>query len=646
MVDTVLNTAYCLLLDTAYWILFPSWSLVSNEEPKAPSEASPSSDYILGPEHPPSLDYVPGPEEPEHTPLSLYYVPKPEFPKYLAPSDAEAPIEDQPLLDDASPTALSSGYIADSDPEEDPDEDPEEDPADYHVDGGDDDDDESSDDDDDDDDEEQEAFEEDEEEEHLAPTDSSALPTKDPVPLAEDIEAFKTDESAPTPYASPPTPPSPPPSPFTPLSFPLLQIASPTLQLPSPPTTSPTYIPSPPLLLPSTAHKDDIPEADMPLRKRARFTAPIGKFEVGRVLQLLLLGRQSIPCLGRLATRLQKLGMNDRVLQRGRVNMLFRDRQFHRHIAMLLESESRHAREAWSHSMKCSKVVHAELQAYRAQVNTYEIQIQTRDTRIRSLKTLVATLKIPPKKRTATTTTTTPMTDAQIKALISQGVADALAEIEANITNRNGDDNHDSGTGKTLKKIMIDKYCLRGEIKKLEIELWNLKVKGTDVESYSQHFQELALMCSRIFLEESNEVEKYVGGLPDMIQGSVMASKPKKMQDAIGFATELMDKKIRTLAERQAKNKRKFKDTSRNNQNQQQPFKRNNVTWSYTTGPRENKPYGGSKPLCHKCNYHHDGQCAPKCSNYKRTAHLTRDYRSPTAVNNQRAQGANQRVLT
>ncbi|GKC43498.1 putative reverse transcriptase domain-containing protein [Tanacetum coccineum] len=57
---------------------------------------------------------------------------------------------------------------------------------------------------------------------------------------------------------------------------------------------------------------------------------------------------------------------------------------------------------------------------------------------------------------------------------------------------------------------------------------------------------------------------------PDMIHGSVMASKPKKMQDAIEFATELMDQKIRTLAERQAENKRKFKDTSRNNQNHQQ----------------------------------------------------------------------------
>ncbi|GJR45680.1 hypothetical protein Tco_1313783 [Tanacetum coccineum] len=58
-----------------------------------------------------------------------------------------------------------------------------------------------------------------------------------------------------------------------------------------------------------------------------------------------------------------------------------------------------------------------------------------------------------------------------------------------------------------------------------------------------------------------------------------------------------MDKKILTLAERQAENKRKFEDTSRNNQNQQQPFKRNNVARAYTAGPGEKKPYGGSKPL-------------------------------------------------
>ncbi|GKF97463.1 reverse transcriptase domain-containing protein, partial [Tanacetum coccineum] len=36
-----------------------------------------------------------------------------------------------------------------------------------------------------------------------------------------------------------------------------------------------------------------------------------------------------------------------------------------------------------------------------------------------------------------------------------------------------------------LKKKMTDKYCLRGEIKKLEVKLWNLKVKDTDVIGYN-----------------------------------------------------------------------------------------------------------------------------------------------------------------
>ncbi|GJZ58309.1 hypothetical protein Tco_0613803 [Tanacetum coccineum] len=77
---------------------------------------------------PSSPDYVPGPEH-----LSLPdYVPRREYPEYLVPSDDEAPIEDQPLLADASPTALSPSYVANFDMEEDP----EEDPVDYPADGG------------------------------------------------------------------------------------------------------------------------------------------------------------------------------------------------------------------------------------------------------------------------------------------------------------------------------------------------------------------------------------------------------------------------------------------------------------------------------------------------------------------------------
>nr|GFD59913.1 reverse transcriptase domain-containing protein [Tanacetum cinerariifolium] len=79
-------------------------------------------------------------------------------------------------------------------------------------------------------------------------------------------------------------------------------------------------------------------------------------------------------------------------------------------------------------------------------------------------------------------------------------------------------------------KMITDKYCPRNEIKKLEIELWDLKVNGTDLASYIQRYQELALLCERMFSEESDKIEKYIRGLPDMIHRSVVASKPKTMQ--------------------------------------------------------------------------------------------------------------------
>ncbi|GJZ03992.1 putative reverse transcriptase domain-containing protein [Tanacetum coccineum] len=231
-----------------------------------------------------------------------------------------------------------------------------------------------------------------------------------------------------------------------------------------------------------------------------------------------------------------------------------------------------------------------------------------------------------------TTTTTTSVTNSQLQAMIDQGVTAALATRDAN---RAGDDSHTSGMGvrraervgrectyqdfmkcqplyfkgtegvvkltqwfERMETKMADKYCPRNEMKKLEAELWNLEVQGTDVTRYNQRIQELALLCVRIFPEESDKVERYVGGLPDMIHGSVLASKPKTMQEATEMTTELMYKKIRTLAERQAANKRKFEDTSQNNQNQQQPSK------STTNANVANNQRGtgmGQKSTCHEC---------------------------------------------
>ncbi|GJT91371.1 putative reverse transcriptase domain-containing protein [Tanacetum coccineum] len=75
------------------------------------------------------------------------------------------------------------------------------------------------------------------------------------------------------------------------------------------------------------------------------------------------------------------------------------------------------------------------------------------------------------------------------------------------------------------------------------------------------------------------------------------------MQEAIEMATELMDRRINTVAERQAESKRKFEDTPRNNQNPQQN-KRQNTGRAYAAGNGDKKSYEGTKPLCPKAPGH------------------------------------------
>ncbi|GKC66212.1 putative reverse transcriptase domain-containing protein [Tanacetum coccineum] len=157
----------------------------------------------------------------------------------------------------------------------------------------------------------------------------------------------------------------------------------------------------------------------------------------------------------------------------------------------------------------------------------------------------------------------------------------------------------------------------------METELWNLTVKGNDLTAYTQRFQELILLCTRMVPDEEDRVERFIRGLPNNIQGNVYAA-------------------------RSAENKRRMESNPRDNHGQQPPFKRQNVSGqnvarAYTAGNNERKGYAGPHPLCNKCRYHHVGPCIVKCNNCKRVGHQTRDCRSTTAVpNTQRASLGNQ----
>nr|GFA80787.1 reverse transcriptase domain-containing protein [Tanacetum cinerariifolium] len=57
--------------------------------------------------------------------------------------------------------------------------------------------------------------------------------------------------------------------------------------------------------------------------------------------------------------------------------------------------------------------------------------------------------------------------------------------------------------------------------KKLNIKLWNLKVRDNDIPAYTNRFQEMALICTKFVSNETEKVDKYISGLPDNIYGNV-----------------------------------------------------------------------------------------------------------------------------
>ncbi|GJT78604.1 putative reverse transcriptase domain-containing protein [Tanacetum coccineum] len=415
----------------------------------------------------------------------------------------------------------------------------------------------------------------------------------------------------------------------------MMRAATPSTYILAPPSGTPPILPiplptsSPPLLLPSSYCRADVPEVMLPPRKRLCI-APSPRFEIGesssaptarftggfradygfvgtldanirrdsereielsqRMIDFVTTVRHDTDEIyGRLDD-----AQDDRLLMSGQLNSLRRDRRSHTRTARLMEAEARASRKAWVQSMDASDMARFEVRALQTTVLAQQTEIE--DLRAADQN---GTKKNHEINTSHNNHITTPMTDEKLKTLIAQGVADVLAERDAT-RSRNNKDSHDSGT------------------------------------------------CIRMFPEESDKIEKYVGGFPYMIHGSVKASRPKTMQDAIEFATELMDKKISTFAERHADNKRKFDDTSKNNQNQQQQQnKRQNTGRTYTARSGKKNPYGRSKPLCSKCNYHHDGPCAPKCHKCNRVGHMARDCRNTSnanTTNNQRGTGAGQKA--
>ncbi|GJV93704.1 putative reverse transcriptase domain-containing protein [Tanacetum coccineum] len=279
------------------------------------------------------------------------------------------------------------------------------------------------------------------------------------------------------------------------------------------------------------------------------------------------------------------------------------------------------------------------------------------------------------------------MTQDAINELIAKGVEEALKaydaaknprtkiEMENEQQDDNVDANGDNGNGngkgngnpnaKNRGVVPVALECTYQDFVKCQPvnfkgteRLVGLTQNGDDVpyqtvgvdDAYAiKWFQELTLLCTKMVSKEEDKVEKYIGGLPDNIQGNVIAAEPVRLQDVIRIANNLMDQKLMGYAIKNAENKRRFYNNSRDNRGQQQqPFKRQNVNGqnvarAYTVGNNvERRGYVGALPYCNKCRFHHEGPCMVKCGNCKKVGHMTRDYRTAVAATSQKALVENQ----
>ncbi|XP_024964209.1 uncharacterized protein LOC112504503 [Cynara cardunculus var. scolymus] len=109
-----------------------------------------------------------------------------------------------------------------------------------------------------------------------------------------------------------------------------------------------------------------------------------------------------------------------------------------------------------------------------------------------------------------------------------------------------------------FKKLLKDEYCPKSELQKLEMELWNLEMKGDDISAYTTRFHELANLVSHLVTPEEVRIERYIWGLSPEIRGNITSANPKTIQEAVEIATKLTNNAVRSGG--LAKGKRKIEE--------------------------------------------------------------------------------------
>nr|GEZ15840.1 hypothetical protein [Tanacetum cinerariifolium] len=150
-----------------------------------------------------------------------------------------------------------------------------------------------------------------------------------------------------------------------------------------------------------------------------------------------------------------------------------------------------------------------------------------------------------------------------------------------------------------LVSEMTEEFCPRSVIQRMEQELYNLRMKGMDIDRYTNQFHELALLCPRMVEPKVVKVEQYLRGLTKSIRGDVTSSQPATINDAVRLAYQLARQLIQDKANEATEGKKRKGEGDMTN-----------------AAPNNNE-------TCQKCkNKRHAGDCW-KCTKCGKLGHKT-----------------------
>ncbi|XP_024965916.1 uncharacterized protein LOC112506118 [Cynara cardunculus var. scolymus] len=143
-----------------------------------------------------------------------------------------------------------------------------------------------------------------------------------------------------------------------------------------------------------------------------------------------------------------------------------------------------------------------------------------------------------------------------------------------------------------FKKLLKDEYCPRSKLQKMEMELWNLEMKGENISAYTTRFHELANLVPHLTIQEAVEIATKLTN--NAVRSGGLAKEKRKIEE---YGDRRIGRKF-DKSRRMAKNVRAQSQVIRQ----------------------------GDAERCNKCKFPHLGNCIT-CQRCRLGGHTAKDCR-------------------